>query len=334
MQPSYKTDIRAYEAMLRDAGYSRKRSKAIAANGFAETNTQRGLGDIVDYMEQSKSRLKAILTGQTPCSCNRGLSKKSDGIYDSLNTELNEAVKAGKTHKIWVASGGNSRESHAAADGQMVAINDHFSVGDDDLFLPGDPGGSIGETINCQCNVEFVTQEAKPIAEAAAVAGAGAEPEVAVIVKPVATVDPVAYKARPCGDILDDINGMYDAIDREIEEAKQIGYDFAREARKVDREAGDKIDDAFAEIGAGGLAAAGDLLLLNPFGAVKDIVAAVGSAVQNVSSIHSSYKKVNEETIPKYKTHLGKVDDNINYYQGYLEDFVRQYEEAGCAVDR
>jgi HK97 family phage portal protein len=45
----------------------------------------------------------------------------------------------------------DSRESHIAADGQEVALDDDFSVGGEQLGFPGDPRGSAGEVCNCLC---------------------------------------------------------------------------------------------------------------------------------------------------------------------------------------
>jgi len=45
----------------------------------------------------------------------------------------------------------DSRESHIAADGQEVALDDDFNVGGEQLAFPGDPRGSAGEVCNCLC---------------------------------------------------------------------------------------------------------------------------------------------------------------------------------------
>lgn len=59
--------------------------------------------------------------------------------------------------KEWVSSGGErTRETHSDADGQVVSMNDSFTVGGDSLMYPGDPNGSAEETINCRCIVAYI----------------------------------------------------------------------------------------------------------------------------------------------------------------------------------
>jgi hypothetical protein len=62
--------------------------------------------------------------------------------------------------KQWIASGTEStRDTHAEADGQIVGLNEAFSVGADSLMYPGDPAGSPEETINCRCVVAYILQD-------------------------------------------------------------------------------------------------------------------------------------------------------------------------------
>jgi hypothetical protein len=50
---------------------------------------------------------------------------------------------------MWDATlDGNTRESHAAVDGQIREVDKPFSNG---LMYPGDPAGSAAEVINCRC---------------------------------------------------------------------------------------------------------------------------------------------------------------------------------------
>lgn len=58
--------------------------------------------------------------------------------------------------KEWIAAEDErTRESHADADGQIVDIDDNFSVGDASLSFPGDPDGPAEEIINCRCVVKY-----------------------------------------------------------------------------------------------------------------------------------------------------------------------------------
>lgn len=55
--------------------------------------------------------------------------------------------------KVWIATFSNTRDAHADADGQVVGVDESFSVGGESLEYPGDPSGSAENTINCQCSV-------------------------------------------------------------------------------------------------------------------------------------------------------------------------------------
>lgn len=48
---------------------------------------------------------------------------------------------------------GRERDDHAAADGQVVALETAFMVGGEELRFPHDPQGSIANTTNCRCNL-------------------------------------------------------------------------------------------------------------------------------------------------------------------------------------
>lgn len=68
--------------------------------------------------------------------------------------------------KTWIAvQDDRVRESHAAADGQVVAVGDPFKVGGAELMNPGDQSGPPEETINCRCGMAFEPRENAPTAE-------------------------------------------------------------------------------------------------------------------------------------------------------------------------
>ena len=50
-----------------------------------------------------------------------------------------------------------TRDDHAEADGQIVAMGEPFIVGGEALLYPGDPAGSPENTISCRCTVAFLT---------------------------------------------------------------------------------------------------------------------------------------------------------------------------------
>lgn len=60
----------------------------------------------------------------------------------------------------WIATpGGRTRESHATADGQIVAVSEPFIVGGHSMLYPGDPAGPADEVINCRCALAALTPE-------------------------------------------------------------------------------------------------------------------------------------------------------------------------------
>lgn len=62
--------------------------------------------------------------------------------------------------KRWVATGdGRTRDSHLAAHGQIVDVDDPFIVGGEELRFPKDPAGSAKNTIQCRCTVSTVWPE-------------------------------------------------------------------------------------------------------------------------------------------------------------------------------
>ena len=76
----------------------------------------------------------------------------STGVFS--HGSLDAYSETGVPKKGWLAvMDRDTRETHAAAHGQEVAINESFVVGGASLRFPGDPFGPPGETINCRCVV-------------------------------------------------------------------------------------------------------------------------------------------------------------------------------------
>lgn len=61
--------------------------------------------------------------------------------------------------KEWHAGGPRPRAHHAAANGQVVGVNDPFYVGGEHLEYPGDPAGSARNVCNCHCAMLPVVKE-------------------------------------------------------------------------------------------------------------------------------------------------------------------------------
>ncbi|MFT4288165.1 hypothetical protein [Nocardioides sp.] len=69
----------------------------------------------------------------------------SFGAYDA-------ASKSGLRRKTWRVTSKNPRPSHAAQNGESVAIHDVFSNG---LRWPGDHYGNAAENANCTCRLDY-----------------------------------------------------------------------------------------------------------------------------------------------------------------------------------
>jgi hypothetical protein len=52
-----------------------------------------------------------------------------------------------------------TRETHAAADGQIVGPEDAFTVGSSSLMYPGDPSAPPEETVNCRCVLGYIVDD-------------------------------------------------------------------------------------------------------------------------------------------------------------------------------
>ena len=80
------------------------------------------------------------------------------------NKEFIDAVKGGKTHKIWMAYPDDRvRLSHVITNGSKIPIDAYFTVGAARMLYPKDTTSKLStggyypeEVINCRCSVEYV----------------------------------------------------------------------------------------------------------------------------------------------------------------------------------
>lgn len=121
------------------------------------------------------SLLKKKITAQVSRGISTGMSysQVAQQLSGYTNIGYNNAVRIARTegHRIQVQSGmdacykakekgadvvkqwdatldGNTRESHAAVDGEIRELDEKFSNG---LMYPGDPAGGAAEVVNCRC---------------------------------------------------------------------------------------------------------------------------------------------------------------------------------------
>lgn len=64
--------------------------------------------------------------------------------------------------KEWISTPDDrTRESHIDAGGQIVGMNDSFTVGTASLRYPGDPDGPPEEVIQCRCTIAYVVSDSE-----------------------------------------------------------------------------------------------------------------------------------------------------------------------------
>jgi uncharacterized protein with gpF-like domain len=116
------------------------------AQGQREGLGVRGIADLIRSVVPATYAARAEVIARTE-------------VHSAANFGANEAAKeTGLTlRKEWVsAAGERTRDSHTAADGQIVAMDEPFNVDGESLEFPGDPAGSPENVINCRCSVAHI----------------------------------------------------------------------------------------------------------------------------------------------------------------------------------
>jgi SPP1 gp7 family putative phage head morphogenesis protein len=119
------------------------------ARGYAEGLAQDGVADMIRAAIPSMSSYRAgvIARTETHGAANFGAMEAARETGVALRRE-------------WVsAEDERTRDSHVAANGQIVGMDEPFAVGDALLMYPGDPDGPPEETINCRCAIAFVVDD-------------------------------------------------------------------------------------------------------------------------------------------------------------------------------
>jgi len=159
-------DAVSFELFKRQAAEYARRQAAQKIVAISDYTAEKVRGVIAKAVEGGWS------IGQT----RQALSELYDGFKGVRSetiarTETGQAVNYGKywdaretgkrlqmeLRKTWVATIGDTRtrDSHRAANGKTVDIDEMFPVGDSYLRHPGDSNGPAGEVINCRCTITF-----------------------------------------------------------------------------------------------------------------------------------------------------------------------------------
>jgi len=110
----------------------------------------------IDRMAQQYSnkllrqRGETIARTETLKALNAGRQEALDQLIENPNND----VRAEDVVRAWDSTGdARTRETHAAADGQVVPQGEAFTVGGYSMMYPGDTslGAPAGETVNCRC---------------------------------------------------------------------------------------------------------------------------------------------------------------------------------------
>ena len=115
------------------------------ANGASIDDLAASVQDVFDVA--SRSRAQTIARTE--------VISASNGSASLAAAQLPSDVAAGQ--EFIATRDERTRDDHAEADGQIVAMGEPFTVGGESLMYPGDPDGSPENTISCRCTVAFLT---------------------------------------------------------------------------------------------------------------------------------------------------------------------------------
>lgn len=131
-----------FEAAFAD-GWSVPQMQETLTNLFEQWMENEGVseGDLY-FAERRLPPYRAQLIARTEMI--RASNAGSMGVYRQWAVRMKE----------WLATMDERvRDSHAAANGQVVPMDEPFEVGGAALMYPGDPNGPLGETVQCRCTV-------------------------------------------------------------------------------------------------------------------------------------------------------------------------------------
>ena len=130
---SISENTRARIVSLVDQGYR---------DGLGVAEIARGIRDRIPGMSQMRGALIARTEAHGAANFGADVAARETGL---------------NLRKEWVsAEDERTRETHAAADGQIVGMDDAFDVGGVSMMFPGDPSAPVEEVANCRCSVAHI----------------------------------------------------------------------------------------------------------------------------------------------------------------------------------
>lgn len=179
---AYAEGMPAYGKLVLDAGGKAAKPKtafeALVIQWIEEVSMRR----VQQITATTREQLRSIVAGAR--SEGLGTSAIASRIRDAFGDTIGKArastIARTETHSAanaaqlfaaeslgrqnmkreWIAAEDErTREDHANADGQVVALEQPFEVGGELLMYPGDAGGSPEQIINCRCTTGFIAQD-------------------------------------------------------------------------------------------------------------------------------------------------------------------------------
>lgn len=147
-------DAQSFENGNEIAGTSINELRKILANGLQEGLSNDEIADsIIEKFGEQLSKSRTIRIVRT--EIHNVLLFSSLASTQLLNDDLNLGLR-----KEWVAvEDERTRVDHMIADGQIVSMEDRFTVGPDQMLRPGDPSASPGNVINCRCALVYIPSQ-------------------------------------------------------------------------------------------------------------------------------------------------------------------------------
>lgn len=99
----------------------------------------------------SANRAESIAITETHTASNFGNFESAKDLSEQYDI---------KTKKEWISTfDSRTREDHAAANGQVVDMEEDFIVGGERLKYPGDPRASAAQVIRCRCVLGYIVED-------------------------------------------------------------------------------------------------------------------------------------------------------------------------------